>query len=311
LAGILFSLALGTFGFGCSSGSKAASNAGPEWTRQPVRTVDGGYIVYIGSGEDVLPERAAFKAEASGIQDIANECSFAPKGTRVEDRFDSVNSVGQHQSFAKVAVSFDECEQAKQTIDPEKVKVLANVAMTEEVKKYQDLVYNPPESLAEAPPGGQPVNGANPALASTSGPPVSDNGTYFIARQQVAFAKEIVILAPPQSYPPQAPQTQQYIAQVQPQTSQIQQYEGQHPETRTWNHSWSGYERNPTTPLPASIPHGRNNSFQNGNRGMNPALRSGSQSRPRGYNQGRRNGRGSGRSQGQPQGRRRRSEENY
>ena len=59
----------------------------PDWTSEPARVVDNGYIVYTGSGLESDPNTAQFVAEGTAIQDLANECSFVPKGARVEDHF--------------------------------------------------------------------------------------------------------------------------------------------------------------------------------------------------------------------------------
>ena len=90
---------------GCATESSDRPFSVPEWTKAPTRTVDNGYIVYIGSGEDSAKDRASFKAEGAALQDLANECSFVPKGTRLEDRFDKVEG-SLHESYAKVAVEF-------------------------------------------------------------------------------------------------------------------------------------------------------------------------------------------------------------
>lgn len=231
---------------GCSS-APSGPPAAPGWVHQPSRTVDSGYIVYVGMGEDYTPERARFKSEASAIQDLANECSFAPRGTRVEDHYDYFYG-GKYQSFAKLAVSFDECEQAKATLEPVRIQALANAEMTDQLKHYQQIEYDMPTEDAAAP--------ANPALADTN-PPIQDDGTYFVARQQIAYAKEIVILEPA-AYPPGSVVSRQFVERIRPQTVTIQQYEQVHPVVHTWGNSWSSFERNPTAKLPASIPRRRN-----------------------------------------------------
>jgi hypothetical protein len=90
----------------CSSAPKA-----PEWTQHPTREVDGGYIVYIGVGEASNPERAQFKAEGQALEDLANECTMIPKGTRIEDRFVEKNDHFS-KAYVKLALEFQECEQA-------------------------------------------------------------------------------------------------------------------------------------------------------------------------------------------------------
>ncbi len=116
----------------CSS--KPLADA-PSWTKTPSRTVEGGYIVYLGTGEDSNLERSMFLAESMALQDLANECSFVPRGARVEDHY-SEKAIYTHMSFAKVAVEFQDCDEAKKVTDPEKIKLLANSGFTEEIKRY-------------------------------------------------------------------------------------------------------------------------------------------------------------------------------
>lgn len=85
---------------GCSS---EPSREKPTWVDGPTRVVDNGYIVYIGTGEEVTDDRAQLAAEGLAIQDLANECSFIPKGTRVEDRY-SEKQKNTYKAYAKVAI---------------------------------------------------------------------------------------------------------------------------------------------------------------------------------------------------------------
>ena len=102
---------------GCSGATPAPDErTGPEWVRQPVRTVDHGYVIYVGLGEDAQPDKARFKAEGAALGDLANECSFPPKGARIEDRFERVQGI-VHQSYVKAAVDFQSCEEAKAAND--------------------------------------------------------------------------------------------------------------------------------------------------------------------------------------------------
>jgi hypothetical protein len=245
---LVLTLALTSMVMGCSSTSTSQTRGAPNWVHDPTRSVDSGYIVYIGTGEDYSPERANFKAEASAIQDVANECSFAPKGARIEDRYDYFYG-GKHQAYAKIGISFEDCEQAKQTLDPTKIQAVANVAMTQELKQFQEMEYAPATEVAENP------NAPNPALANTT---IQDDGQFFVMRQQVAYAKEIVIISPPGMYAPGTPQNQVYFTQVVQPSNQISQYEQVHPQVRTWHNSWSGYERSPQARLPSTFPRRRN-----------------------------------------------------
>ena len=225
---------------GCSSAPKGSGAANiPTWIHQPVRTVDAGYIVYIGTGEDRLAERAAFKAEAAALQDLANECSFAPKGARTEDRFDETTGL-LHHGYAKVAVEFRDCEAAKASIQPEDIRKLANVAYSDEIKRYQDLVQNPVDGVASD----DDSEGVNEAIDSKGPPPGSGSGIrdtnhFFVVRQWVFYSKQDVILSPPQTYAANSTETTQFVNKVAPAQDQVQTYERNNPTVHSWNNAWS------------------------------------------------------------------------
>ena len=222
----------------CASKKITGNSDGPDWTRGPTRTVDNGYIVYVGVGEDTTLERATFKAESMAIADLANECSLAPKGARFEDRFSSpVNRT--FWAYAKLGVTFDECEEAKRAVQPDDVRRLANVQLTEQLKRYQDTYYEPgtPEQTQET--GSQTV--------------AQNDSQYYAQRQQVAAFKEVVILAPPAAYPVYAPQTVQYVNAVQAPMERVRTYEVSNPTVRTTPSSWSTVQATSTS-LPSSAP---------------------------------------------------------
>jgi hypothetical protein len=212
----------------CSSGKPNESDA-PAWVHQPARTVDGGYIVYVGTGEDRVLERSRFKAEGMALQDVANECSFPPKGTRTETYFDEVDA-GVHRSYAKVAVEFQDCEAAKTAVEPEAVRKLANVAQTEEIKRYQEMVDSPePEEVQ-----GLPV-----ASNGTPGQPIGGDTQFFVVRQQIWYAKQVVILSPPGYYVAGTPQYTVYTRAVAPATASVINYQAVHPQVQTWPRTFS------------------------------------------------------------------------
>ncbi len=246
-ARLLTALSLVVLGLsGCSSAPKDHASAGiPTWLHQPVRSVDAGYIVYIGTGEDRVAERAAFKAEAAALQDLANECSFAPKGARTEDRFDEATGL-LHHGYAKVAVEFRDCEAAKASIQPEDIRRLANVAYNDEIKRYQDLIQNPVDGVASD----DDSEGVNEAIDSKSPPPgsgIRDTNHFFVVRQWVFYSKQDVILSPPQTYAAHSTETTQFVTKLAPAQDQVQTYERNHPTVHAWNNTWS------TSPAGASL----------------------------------------------------------
>lgn len=249
----------------CSSGQKTDDQSGPAWVHQPARTVDGGYIVYVGTGEDHSADHARFKAEALALEDLANECSFPPKGARVEDRFDRQIGV-LHQSYVKVAVDYQTCEEAKQTIDPAAVRNLANVAMTSEIKRYQDDVEDDDESDASDDQNLSPET--KTVLASRYAPPpasIANETGFFAVRQQVFYAKQDVILSPPVTYAPGAPQTATYVNNVTTSTQQITTYANNNPTVKTGTQTWNGVRQ--TVARSANRPIAGSQSFHQKNAG--------------------------------------------
>ena len=244
---------------GCSSKPTKPDNGEPEWIHASARTVDNGYIVFVSSGEDRFGERARFKAEGAALQDLANECSFVPKGARLEDRFERMkpsepaneNPQGEvlHEAFAKVGIEFQVCEEAKKTIDPEAVRKIANVAMTSQVQKYQDMVGEPndlevdPEltKTASVTAPANPNQTTSGAVGGYSGPPplIHSDEHFFLVRQEVAYQKQTVILAPPATYQPNTPATQKYMTLVQAPTEHLAVYEKSNPTITKSPQTWS------------------------------------------------------------------------
>jgi hypothetical protein len=226
----------------CASTPTATS---PDWIRSPSRSVDAGYILFVGTGEDPAPEKSTFKAESQALQDLANECSFAPKGTRIEDHYQE-KSGHTILTYAKVAISFIDCDAAKAANDPDSIKKLASAPLAEQLKRYQDLVYAPAEPESEN---------------STRGPaPIADEDHFFIVRQRVAYVKETIILSPTSVYPANAPQTIAATNQLGTQSDHLRVYEQANPAVKTSHRGWTDFEKNTTAELPRSIPHLQRNS---------------------------------------------------
>jgi hypothetical protein len=213
----------------------------PDWVKQTSRTVDNGYIVYVGTGVDRLLEKARFKAEGEAIGDLVNECSFAPKGARIEDHFEEPGEKkGEIKAYAKIGLTFEECEQAKKATDPTEIKNLANVSLAEELKRYQEMVGAEPEpSDVQVAQGGHGGGGGGVMI-------IQNNNEYLLARQQIVWEKQYVILAPPGAYAPGTPAYVHYntvVTQVQP---RVVEYEQIHPAVRTMPPRWSAYQRSAT-----------------------------------------------------------------
>lgn len=227
-------LSIGVILGACSS-ETPRNGPDPSWIRDPARTVDNGYIVYIGTGDDSASDRAAFKAEAQAMQDLANECSFVPKGARLEDRFQKTEG-NLKEAYAKVGVEFQLCEQAKKTLNPDEVRKLANAEMAAEIKRYQEgLGQQDLKEIAENEAGEEVPMGAAP-------PPLNNDFHYFVVREQIANEKEYVILSPPAAYAPGAPATAQYMTAVQAPTQQVAAYQVAHPEAVKSPQTWSAMQ---------------------------------------------------------------------
>jgi hypothetical protein len=297
-------LALAVFGvFGCSSGPQAPDNDHPPaWTQQSTRTVDNGYIVYVGKGEDRSLDKSRFKGEAMGLQDLVNECSLPPKGARVEDHFDQDVGI-LHRSYVKVAVEFQLCEGAKQAVTPEQIRTLANAQMSEEVKKYQDLYDEPedeemPQALLASntngtgTPSGSSSGGGTTVYRSASPIFVSSGPQYYVVSQQVAYVKQTVILAPPTQYPPTAPATTQPVAVIVPQQRALSEYAANNPAIKsspqafsTARPNWSQHSaealRQPIAQRPSSARRNASQATPHVNRQGNSKSSGSGQSKPK------------------------------
>ena len=76
----------------------------PAWVTQPTRTVDNGYIVYVGSAEDTGADRAQLKAESAAVEDLANECSLYPKARAPRSAISSTTTGLSHMGQNRARV---------------------------------------------------------------------------------------------------------------------------------------------------------------------------------------------------------------
>ena len=167
------------------------------------------------------------------------------QGHSQQDRFEQKDGNNHYKAWVKLSIQYEDCEAAN-TVDPADVRKLANLQMTEELKRYQQMIDEPePQALAAGDNAGM-----NPQLGSTSTAQSSSSGavrvvavqdynSYFWAREQIAYTKQIVILAPPAQYQPGTPQTMVYMQQMAPAQAAVHQYAVQYPVVRTWNQTYS------------------------------------------------------------------------
>ncbi|MGZ3726121.1 MAG: hypothetical protein ACXWQQ_09975 [Pseudobdellovibrio sp.] len=229
---ILIPVAL-LFLLGCSSSS---TKPAPEWVASPTRLVDNGYIVYVGRGEGMALERAQFKAEGQALEDLANECSMIPKGTRIEDRYsDKTGNVTT--AYAKIGVEFQECEEMKKSIRPEDIRKNANAAFVEQLKRYQDLSETGElVSSADSKELAIPENYTEPPPQAKG---MSDSVHFYLTRQYVVYQKEVVVLTPPQAFAPTSPESKNFVTHIEPVVKGLAVQEASLPELRNQPTAWS------------------------------------------------------------------------
>lgn len=234
----------------------------PSWITQPTRTVDNGFIVYVGKSNDINPERAQFKAEGQALEDLANECSMIPKGARIEDRY---LIQPKHESFAyvKVAVELQICEEAKQANDPQSIRRLASQTFTEQLKRYQDLAENDEfasfQAALNAPihDGDEntlllpsTVEASNSSLSSDSSASIYQ---HFAIRQYFVYQKEVVILAQPSAFAPNSPESVRLTTALTTTSRQISQLTTSQSKLKTTPLTWSSLPRRPIVIQPRPI----------------------------------------------------------
>jgi hypothetical protein len=236
----------------------------PDWVHESTRSVDNGYIVYIGNGVAMSNERAQFEAEGQALEDLANECSMIPKGTRLEDRY--FEKTGhEYLAYVKVGVEFKDCEEMKKTVDPTEIKKLANVSFTQQLKRYQDLIETGEMVAAGENTEVELPSEISPAPPRASG--MSENMHFYVVRQYVAYQKEVVVLSPSTAYAANSPESQRFVSSVQPVTQQLQTIETKDSQLRNQPQPWSKLADRPKLQRPnvlaapkskwtSPVPHG-------------------------------------------------------
>ena len=210
----------------------------PAWVHQSTRNVDNGYIEYVGRSESVTLERTQFQAEGLALEDLANECSLVPKGTRIEDRFTDKTPNG-YLAYVKVAVEMQECDRASKSTDPLEIKKIANLPFTEQLKKYQDLMETGANPEIAGNQGGVEVEPATEVSPPPERGQMNDSVHFYVTRQYVAYQKEIVILSPPTAYQPQSPESHAFTTAVAPVQTQLQTSAASQPTLKTNPQPWS------------------------------------------------------------------------
>jgi hypothetical protein len=218
--------------------------------------VDSGYIVYVGKGQDAREDRAHLKAEGQALEDLANECSFPPKGARVEDHFDAKGGDGL-TAYAKVGVTFDECEGARNATDPEAIRQLASPEMMRELDAYHQFQLGPsgppanPDYL-----GGEGFTGTGANAVYTTPPPLVDDPSFYVTREQIYYTKRWVYFAPVATFAVGTPLRARYLLVIQAANVRVANYWAAHPEFRNSRVAWSTLPGRPAAIPPLSHPVG-------------------------------------------------------
>lgn len=211
----------------CGTAPTETQNLGPDWTRQPARTVDNGYLVYVGSAAGPSETRATFKAEGLALEDLANECSLLPTETRIEDHFVRPGSFGP-TVFVKIGVPFEACGVAQKAFDSSRIRDLANAKLTQQLRRYQDFQDTNEIETADEMPAVDYL--APPSPLPPPGPQVSDSVHFSILRQYVLYQKELVILSPPAAFAPSSPESRGFASATTPAAQKLAALTASHPE---------------------------------------------------------------------------------
>lgn len=168
----------------CSSAPSASTSSGgttaaPAWASLPARNLDGDRLSFLGTGEDRDQANARTKAEAMALQDLANECSLVPNSTEVrKERYEETVGI-LYRDFAQVSVSLADCQKARNALSVSQIKDRASPGLSAAVDHYQ-TTYDAPEPMELKP--------------LVAGRAITDDTDLFVARQQLALAKQRAVL---------------------------------------------------------------------------------------------------------------------
>lgn len=193
----------------CASHSIVGQNKA--WTDQLGRSFESKNLVIVSTALGSTAASAKFKSEAKGLEDLANECSFVPKGTHIEDEV-TQKSYDQFIVFSKIVIEEKFCETGKRLLQLAEIEQMANLGYTEQILKNQlqseKPVVQPPvssklpklTSATKVPPM-SPRQKIERLLSSDEASVIHDDGDFFMTRQQIAFLKQAILLSAKGLYP--------------------------------------------------------------------------------------------------------------
>lgn len=226
LAPLLF-LTCAVFFVGCQSPPPAPHDEfHRDLTQAPRRAIEGHQLVFVAIGEDRFSERARFLAESAAFEDIANECSLIPNGAKLEGVQEKAESTESRIFYARAVVDRQACEEAKKAVKPEQIRLLADAALTEQMKKYQDIVgeVNDPASVLQA------------AILKR---PIRDEAALMNVRQQIVYQKQKMVSDPGATVSPQLQSLMTIVAN----------FEKANPRLAGSKISWSHVQRRALQPI--------------------------------------------------------------
>jgi hypothetical protein len=244
----IFRSALMLFCLGACSTSLLWSNwnhSSKDWVLQPARTVDQQNLVFVISSSGLSKASAEFTAVSKALEDLANECSYIPRGTRLEDRVES-KQVDQFVVAVQLVISVKNCDQAKKDFLPEDIQLNANRGYTDQIQKYQ--LEKVPNFAAQI-PRVRVESDAKQALMTDSNL-IHDDGEFFEMRQKIALLKQSFILSKTLS----SSNSKQSMQSLQEQFAATQRYEEANPALKSSSLTWSKVQIQLSEKQKASVP---------------------------------------------------------
>jgi len=211
-------------------------NSQNAWIDQPARTIENLNLVIVSSAEESTAANARFNAEAKGLEDLANECSFISKGTHFEARYDTKikeKSGDRFVSYVKIALELKLCNQAKQLLNADQIRKMANRGYTEEIQQYQQsqIVSRPATKTETA--------AATVDLINSDTESIHDDGEFFTTRQKLAMLKQELILSEPSFDLQESVHNQNRLQALSDKFLIAQNYEQANPALSSGTMTWS------------------------------------------------------------------------